>query len=65
MKILLNVQFSQNIWRFARSSTETAFSHNFHTKKLGEISVLYAVIHLKKKEEKKLQKKKTELLKID
>ena len=35
--------FLHSFKRFARNYEETAFPRNFHTRKLGEITVFYAV----------------------
>ena len=40
-----NAQLLQRFGQFARNSGETVFPENFHTKKLGEITVFYAVVH--------------------
>ena len=36
-------QFPQIFVRFPQNSTETVFAQNFHTRKLGEITVFYVV----------------------
>ena len=38
-------QFPHSFGRFARNYAEIVFPQNFHTRKLGEITVLFAVIH--------------------
>ena len=41
-------QFPHSFGRMARNYAETAFLQNFHTMKLGEITVFYAVVILMK-----------------
>ena len=48
-------QFQQSFGRFARNSAKTVFPQNFHTRKLGEILVFYAVEPLMKTSWKQLE----------